>query len=295
MPFSKVRLHQTVTNSLFRVNLINFLCVHFFIRLGIFLLILCPLSAWGQELVINEFLSANESGLVDEDGDFEDWIEIYNAGAQSVNLLDYGLSDDEDEPFKWTFPSLSLEPGDFLIVFASDKDRKGSELHANFKIKASGETLTLTNNQGNRLDLLPETSLEDDQSFGHQPDGSGDLFFFSEPTPGASNTSDGVPSQLEPPTFSLEPGFYSESITLEFNHTSDVILRYTTDGSEPTEDSPIYNAGLLQSETKPIITFLKYLQTLVSIIRKAITQKLEPILEDGSLLLRKSTKHMSSM
>lgn len=221
-----------------------------YIRFGIFLLILCPFSILGQELVINEFLSSNENGLTDEDGDFEDWIEIYNAGAQSVNLLDYGLSDDEEEPFKWTFPSISLEPGEFLIVFASDKDRKGTELHTNFKIKASGETLVLTTSSGEQLDLIPATELEDDQSFGHQPDGSGDLFFFDEPTPGASNTSEGVPSQLEPPTFSLSPGFYSESITLELNHTSDVVLRYTTDGSEPNEDSPIYNIGLLLEQNQ---------------------------------------------
>lgn len=222
------------------------------------LVILCfsSYSLTGQEIVINEFLSSNENGIQDEDGDFEDWIEIYNGGSQSINLLNYSLSDDETEPGKWTFPSVSLGPDDFLIVFASDKDRTGNELHTNFKIKASGEELVLSNTAGEIIDLIPSTALEEDQSFGRKPDGDEDFFFFDEPTPGEANTTDGVPSRITTPAFSMTPGFYDQSINLEINHESTVEIRYTTDGTEPTQNSTLYSGAIVldQKNTENIVS-----------------------------------------
>jgi len=76
------------------------------------------------QIVINEVQTSNKSTISDEDGDFEDWIELYNAGVSAVNLYQYGLSDDQSEPFKWRFPSVILEPKGQLLVFASGKNRK---------------------------------------------------------------------------------------------------------------------------------------------------------------------------
>ncbi|MFC1552084.1 chitobiase/beta-hexosaminidase C-terminal domain-containing protein, partial [Candidatus Latescibacterota bacterium] len=73
--------------------------------------------------VINEVMSSNSSTVQDEDGDFPDWIEIYNSDADDVNLAGYGLSDDPAEPFKWVFPDYTLGAGEYVLVFASDKDR----------------------------------------------------------------------------------------------------------------------------------------------------------------------------
>ena len=213
------------------------------------ILFLCvPFQMAGQALFINEFVASNQTGLTDEDGDFEDWIEIYNADTQDVNLLGFALSDDEASPFKWVFPEINLPANQFLIVFASDKNRMGDELHSNFKIKASGETLFLTDPAGNTLDFLDAVSLEDDQSFGRQPDGSDQLYYFDDPTPKASNTTEGTPDQLPLPVFSIAPGFYQEEITLEISHESNVIIRYTIDGTEPTQDSPLYSSGILLNQ-----------------------------------------------
>ncbi len=77
-----------------------------------------------QEIVINEVMSSNALTLSDEDGDFPDWIELYNNGTISVNLADWGLSDDPADPPKWIFPEIELAPKSFLLVFASGKDRK---------------------------------------------------------------------------------------------------------------------------------------------------------------------------
>ena len=93
-------------------------------RMTAALIILCalPLAANGS-VVINEVMASNGMTLSDEDADYPDWIELYNAGDAAVNLEGWGLSDDYDDPFQWTFPDTVLEPGRFLVVFASNKDR----------------------------------------------------------------------------------------------------------------------------------------------------------------------------
>ena len=104
-----------------------------------------PHPAFAQ-VVISEFLAANDSGLKDENGDDSDWIELKSVSADTVNLLGWHLTDNAAKPAKWTFPGVALGPGQFLVVFASGKDRAvaGQELHTNFKIDAGGEYLALT-------------------------------------------------------------------------------------------------------------------------------------------------------
>ncbi|MDP8285079.1 MAG: CotH kinase family protein, partial [Candidatus Electryonea clarkiae] len=77
--------------------------------------------AWA--LVINEVMSSNTHTLSDEDSDTPDWIELYNNDNQTINLDGYGLSDDPDEPLKWIFPAIEIDPDDYLLVLASGKNR----------------------------------------------------------------------------------------------------------------------------------------------------------------------------
>ncbi|MFP4191151.1 MAG: chitobiase/beta-hexosaminidase C-terminal domain-containing protein [Candidatus Hydrogenedentota bacterium] len=81
----------------------------------------------GASVVINEFVASNGSVVADEDGGYEDWIELYNTGSEPVNLEGYGLTDDEDEPFQWVFPDVSIGAGEHVFVWASGKDRKPGE------------------------------------------------------------------------------------------------------------------------------------------------------------------------
>lgn len=76
------------------------------------------------QVVLNEGSNRNYSLLADENGEYPDWIELYNAGSDTVHLLDYSLTDDSGEPGKWTFPNVVLLPGEFKTVFCSGKDRK---------------------------------------------------------------------------------------------------------------------------------------------------------------------------
>src|SRR5688572_14722270 len=89
-----------------------------------------------DNVVISEFMASNDQTLADEDGDFEDWIEIYNAGTNTVNLNGWQLGDRNN---LWSFPATNLAPNSFLVVFASNKNRRipGRELHTNFRLDAN--------------------------------------------------------------------------------------------------------------------------------------------------------------
>lgn len=82
------------------------------------------LLSQAQGLRINEFMSANTHTLMDEDGEFPDWIELINTSSQTINLSGYFLTDDINNPTQWQFPNLNLPAGQILLVFASGKDRK---------------------------------------------------------------------------------------------------------------------------------------------------------------------------
>ncbi|MCZ6793074.1 MAG: lamin tail domain-containing protein [Planctomycetota bacterium] len=109
------------------------------------LLALTGSSSVSAEPLISEFLARNRSTLDDEDGDSSDWLEIHNPDAFRVELGGWYLTDDPADLRKWEFPAVALEPGGFLVVFASGKDRRrlAGELHTNFQLSSIGEYLAL--------------------------------------------------------------------------------------------------------------------------------------------------------
>lgn len=107
-------------------------------------------------VLISEFMASNSSTLLDGDGEYSDWIEIYNGTSSQVDLAGWHLTDDDDDPFKWQFPATEqaiLDPGEYLIVFASAQLTSnyidaGGYLHTNFALSADGEYLALTDESG---------------------------------------------------------------------------------------------------------------------------------------------------
>src|SRR5437868_3820517 len=85
---------------------------------------------------ISEFMTANKGTIQDEDGDYSDWIELFNPGIPRVDLTGWALTDDPTNLYKWRFPKTMLLTNEYLIVFASAKNRTNSAapLHANFKL-----------------------------------------------------------------------------------------------------------------------------------------------------------------
>ncbi len=140
------------------------------LTLVLFGVISSPAFCAGQ-VVINEFVAANTATLADEDGDKSDWIELYNAGATAVDLDGWCLTDDAADPCKWRFPAVALAGGEYLVVFASGKDRRdpAAELHTSFRMSADGEYLALVMPDGTTVaqELAPAyPPQKEDVSYG---------------------------------------------------------------------------------------------------------------------------------
>ena len=94
-----------------------------------FLILFIVMPIYAQNIFINEIMSSNVSIIADEDADYSDWIELYNAESRTANLKNFGLSDDESSLFKWVFPEIRVAPHQFLLIFASGKDIKKIPIH----------------------------------------------------------------------------------------------------------------------------------------------------------------------
>src|SRR5260221_7235533 len=100
-----------------------------------------PGAAFAEEKVfITEFMAANTRTLADQDRQFHDWLELYNAGTNAVNLEGWYLTDNSANLTKWKFPAANLAARGFMVLFASEKNRRvaGAELHTNFKLRRGG-------------------------------------------------------------------------------------------------------------------------------------------------------------
>jgi hypothetical protein len=151
------------------------------------------------DLVISEFMAVNQIGLVDEDDDFSDWIEIYNRSNQAINLAGWSMTDDPADPIKWMFPDLTLGSHEYLLVFASGKSRKvvGPEtpLHTNFKIGQRTEFLGLYNIFQHRyVDPISPGNPEQFSNVSYGVYGEPSRFgYFPNPTPGQANSELFIP------------------------------------------------------------------------------------------------------
>ena len=210
---------------------------------------------------INEFVASNNSnGLLDEDGDDEDWIEIYNPGPNAADLSSFYLTDDDEELDQWAFPAITMEPDSYLIVFASSKARSvaGSELHTNFKLSAGGEYLALTRDDGaGGFEIVREFAPEypdQDQgiSYGISTDNI-TVGYLAELTPNAENVQASL-GFVADTKFDIDRGFQTTPFDLTItSETLAAEIRYTTDGSSPTSTTGIVYTGPIRiSETTTI-------------------------------------------
>lgn len=210
---------------------------------------------------LNEFSADTAAdGLLDEDGDIEDWIEIYNPGPTAADLTTFYLTDDETNLGKWAFPSIVMPADSYLVVFASSKNRAnaGHELHTNFKLSAGGEYLALTRDNGSGgFAVAGEFSpnypgQEEGFTYGIAPDNI-TKGFFASPTPNALN---GAVAQgfVGDTSFDIDRGFFSASFNLNItSSTADAQIRYTTDGSTPTSSTgTVYGGPIAISSTTTI-------------------------------------------
>ncbi len=204
------------------------------------------------DIYINEFVASNYSGLTDEDGESNDWIELYNSGSSAVNLDGYYLTNDKSLLTKWQFPSVTIKAYSYLIVYASEKNRlnPASNLHTNFTLGAGGDYLALVESDGTTIvnDFGKEYPQQrTDVSYGlTNISGTLTAVFYATATPNAQNSATYFTNIVEKPTVSQEHGFYEGpfSLTIE-TKTIGAEIRYTLDGSEPTATTgTVYSAPL---------------------------------------------------
>jgi len=149
-----------------------------------------------QELYINEFMAANNSTIMDNFGEYEDWIEIYNPGPAPVLLSDFYLTNDLRDPIRWALPADTLQPGGYALVWA-DEDLTQGPYHANFKLNRNGERIALHKREPGAnpvgpddidpVDLVFFGPQVADISRARYADGDYRWLFATEPTPGLAN------------------------------------------------------------------------------------------------------------
>ena len=203
-------------------------------------------------LFLNE-VSATYHTVQDEEGDYDDWIELYHDGTRSLNLAGFYLTDTLDDLTKWPLPAnRSIGARDFLIVWADGETDEG-DLHAGFKLKGSGDDLALVQNVGGTLTVIDYVRFGDQSyraSYGRATPGDGPFVPFGSATPGEDNDL----NQLwqEPPRFSPGSGDYDEPQTISLAASDGAEIRYTTDGSEPTSSSRRYDGPFEVRSTRGI-------------------------------------------
>ena len=143
-------------------------------------------------LAINELVASNglgDGGALDEAGEADDWVELYNPGTEALSLAGFHLSDDELAPRRWALPDTAvLAPGGFLVVWCDDDEEQGP-LHANFRLARGGESVLLTDAAGRVVDRVDFVDLPRDTALARRPDGTG-AFVRAAPTFGRSNVGD---------------------------------------------------------------------------------------------------------
>jgi hypothetical protein len=193
-------------------------------------------------ILINEVLASNATGLTDPQGEYDDWIELYNAGTVPLDVAGLYLTDDPDNPTQWQIPEngpaqTTLAPGGFLLIWA-DEDEGDSGLHTNFKLSATGETLALFAADGTTLiDRVSLDQQDPDVAYGRYPDGQDSWNVPGEPTPGSTNR-DIYLGLVADTKFSVDRGFYDQPFYLTISSaTEGAEVYYTLDASQPAVDS----------------------------------------------------------
>jgi hypothetical protein len=145
-------------------------------------------------LYISEFMASNDFAFPGPQGDYPDWIEIYNAGSEDVMLGGYYMADDLADPealyeIPSTYPDSVTVPAGGYILFYANKGQETSVLNLNFKLSGSGEQVGLWNTDKTILDSITYAEQFTDTSYGRYPDGSGNWGFMADYTPGSANST----------------------------------------------------------------------------------------------------------
>ncbi len=201
----------------------------------LFLLLFLPLSSNAanddQALRVSElfFESVNKG-----------WVELYNIGNQPIDLSTFYVGDSNSN---FQLPEKIAAPGDYILIGLGNA-KENAPYIPEFSI--DGNVFYLKGDNNTVKDKLPVLQIGKDASVGRVDFENGSIKIFDKPTPGEPNHDSYTVYEFQPPSFSVQPGFYSENISLSIETIySGAEIRYTLDGSTPNEDSPLYTGELL--------------------------------------------------
>jgi hypothetical protein len=184
---------------------------------------------------ISEIMASSDDGT--------DWVELYNSSTQTVYLEGYGLSDSLGRPRKWQFPSgASINPGEYKVINLDGTNSQANGYHTNFKLlRAGGEVMCFSDPNGRVLDKVGLPMIPTNISYG-RTSGLEGFFYYDAPTMGNVNGT-GFLGFAQTPSFTVKGGLYYEPVTLSINVPEGTTVHYTTDGSIPTQQHPVYDGN----------------------------------------------------
>ena len=202
------------------------------------------------DLIISEVMPSNAKYLIQDDGEYYDWVELKNISDHSVYLADYALSNDPDELHKYKLPDVTLEPGEtFVVICSGNMDLTTRKYyHAPFTISREEGWVYLSRvNQSGCSDFIRIFDVPYQHSVG-RAEGENGTYYFTTPTPGTSNGT-GVAFISATPVVLTADGVYNdvENVVVELNGEGK--LYYTTNGDYPTENSKEYTGPITLTKT----------------------------------------------
>jgi hypothetical protein len=203
-------------------------------------------------------MQSNIDCVMDDQNEFPDsWVELYNNSNTAVNLSDYSLGISEDQGEAWKLPSRQLPPHLFVIVFC---DKVASGLHTPFKLESGkGGSVFLFKNK-TVVDKVTDLKKQPapNIAYGREKDGSTSWGYQATPTPGASNCGKLCTDILGEPVFTEKGKVITDNLAFQLGISlpkgcpTGTVIRYTTNGEEPTAQSTIYTTPIKISDTRII-------------------------------------------
>lgn len=178
--------------------------------------------ATNAAIVINEIMASNTNTVTDEAGEYEDWIELFNTSAENVDISGYALSDNPANLRKWIFPENTVIPANGYLIVWADEDQDQGPFHANFKLSASGETLSLVTPDTAFVDNISFDQQTPDMGYARVPNGSGP-FVIQAPTFGENNetvSAVAAPQRALPYSIQVSPNPASEVLNVSLSGPS---------------------------------------------------------------------------
>jgi hypothetical protein len=165
-------------------------------------------------IVINEVMASNATIVMDNAGEYDDWIELYNNGTSAVDLSGFYITDNPLNLAKWEMPAGTIiQPGDYLIIWA-DEDSSQGPFHANFKLSGIGEAIYLLDTSLALVDSVSWGQQTLDRGYARVPNGTGS-FMIQAPTFSANNNTAGFETVEVPTTINLYPNPTSSTVNIQ--------------------------------------------------------------------------------